>query len=73
MGKLLLFGEAVAVTTTYLDTIKTAVTDYINVANIVTYLAYGLTAALVLVLFWFGIRKLMGMIMNAFRKGKVRV
>lgn len=68
-----LIGEAVAITTTELDPIKTAVTNYINVANIVTYLAYGLTAALVLVLFWFGIRKLMGMIMSAFKRGRVRV
>lgn len=68
-----LIGEAVAITTTELDPIKTAVTNYINVANIVTYLAYGLTAALVLVLFWFGIRKLMGMIMTAFKRGRVRV
>lgn len=66
-------AEAVAITTTELDPIKTAVTNYINVANIVTYLAYGLTAALVLVLFWFGIRKLMGMIMSAFKRGRVRV
>lgn len=66
-------AEAVAVTTTELDPIKTAVTNYVNVANIVTYLAYGLTAALVLVLFWFGIRKLMGMIMTAFKRGRVRV
>lgn len=69
----MLIAEAVAVTTTELDPIKTAVTNYINVANIVTYLAYGLTAALVLVLFWFGIRKLMGMIMTAFKRGRVRV
>lgn len=68
-----LIGEAVAITTTELDPIKTAVTNYINVGNIVTYLAYGLTAALVLVLFWFGIRKLMGMIMSAFKRGRVRV
>lgn len=67
------FLEAVTVTTAELDPIKTAVTDYINVGNIVTYLAYGLTAAMVLVLFWFGIRKLMGMIMKAFKKGKVSV
>lgn len=73
MSNLLLIGEAVAVTTTELEPIKTAVTDYVNVSNIVTYLAYGLGAALVLVLFWFGVRKLMGMIMSAFKKGKVRV
>ena len=73
MGSLLGFGEAVAVTTTELDGIKTALTNYINVTNIVTYLAYGITAAIVLVLFWFGIRKLVRMIMGAFKKGKLSV
>lgn len=66
-------GEIAPITTTELEPIKTALTDYINVGNIVTYLAYGIGACIVLVLFWFGVRKLVSMVMGAFRKGKFRV
>ena len=48
-------------------------TAQINIANIVAILGIGIGAALVLMLFWWGSRKLIRMLLSAFRKGKISV
>ena len=48
-------------------------TGSINIANIVAILGIGIGAALVLMLFWWGSRKLIRMLLSAFRKGKISV
>lgn len=46
-------------------------TAQINIANIVAIIGVGIGAALVLMLFWWGTRKLVKMLLSAFRKGKI--
>ena len=51
----------------------TDVTGTINIGNIVSILAIVVGACVGLVLMWFGIRKVIKIIMGAFRKGKISV
>ena len=48
-------------------------TAQINIANIVSIIGIGIVAALVLMLFWWGSRKLIRMLLSAFKKGKISV
>lgn len=54
-------------------TVFTDVTGTINIGNIVSILAIVVGACVGLVLMWFGIRKVIKIIMGAFRKGKISV
>jgi len=49
------------------------VTGTINIGNVVSILAIVVGACVGLVLMWFGIRKVIRIIMGAFRKGKISV
>lgn len=49
----------------------TAIKAQITDANIVAVLAGGVGAAIGFVLLWFGIRKVVRMVMGAFRKGRL--
>lgn len=62
-------NEAVQAAKTVLD----GVTGTLNIANIVSILGIGITAAIGLVLLWWGARKLIRVVMSAFRKGKISV
>lgn len=53
--------------------VLTAVTSSITVANVVLLLASAIGAGITFVLAWFGIRKLIQVIMSAFRNGKLSV
>lgn len=50
-----------------------AITGQISVGTIVEVLGVAAAAAVGLVFMWFGIRKLITVLMNAFRKGKMGV
>lgn len=53
--------------------IVTAVTKTVTVSNIVSVLAAVVTAAIAFVFMWWGVRKIISIIMAAFRKGKLSV
>lgn len=42
-------------------------------ANIISLLAYGISSVVAIVFAWWGLRKLAGMFMKAFKRGKLRV
>lgn len=50
-----------------------ALTAQISVANIVSVLATAVTAAVGIAFMWWGVRKVIRVIMSAFRKGRVSV
>lgn len=48
-------------------------TGTLNIGNILTVVAALIGACIVLVFFWWGLRKLIRAVMSAFRKGKLSV
>lgn len=50
-----------------------AATGTLNIGNIVAIVASGIGAVITMFLAWWGVRKLIGMLMAAFKKGKVKV
>ena len=69
------FAEEPTASTTTFDVGATSifqkVTESVNIGNIVTVLLIAIPACVGLFLFWWGGRKLLAMIMKAFRKGRV--
>lgn len=55
------------------QTVFSNVTGTINISNVVSILGIVVGACVGLVLMWFGIRKVIKIIMGAFRKGKISV
>ena len=55
------------------SSVLTAMTSQISVSTIVGVIAAVIGAGIGLVFMWWGVRKLIGVIMNAFRKGKLKV
>lgn len=55
------------------QSVFTDVTGTINISSVVQILAIVVAACVGLVLMWFGIRKVIKIIMGAFRKGKISV
>lgn len=51
--------------------LMTTATGTLNIANIVAIIGAGIGAVIGLFLAWWGARKLLGMLMKAFKKGKV--
>lgn len=49
------------------------VTSVINISNILSAIGIALGAAVLLFFFWWGLRKVIRMVMAAFKKGKVSV
>lgn len=66
-------GDTASATTfeTGATSIFQKVTESVNIGNIVTVLLIAIPACVGLFLFWWGGRKLLAMIMKAFRKGRV--
>lgn len=50
--------------------VQTAITDQVNVANIAGVLASVIGVTIGLVFFWWGLRKVVRMIMSAFKRGR---
>lgn len=54
-----------------LSSVLTAITGQITVANVVAVIAGAIGASIGLVFMWWGVRKLIRVLMSAFRKGKL--
>lgn len=54
-------------------TIMDSVTTQVNIANIVGIIASIIVVCIGLVFFWWGLRKVIKMLMGAFKKGKLSV
>ena len=61
-----------AITSTAFKSVIDAVTAQISVTSVVEVLAYAVPVVIGLVFMWWGVRKVTGMVMGAFRKGKLR-
>lgn len=55
------------------QSVLSSMTAELSASTIVSYLVIGIGASLGLVLLWFGIRKLVRMIMAAFKSGKFKI
>lgn len=64
-------AEPTAVGWSDLSSVLTAITGQITVANVVAVIAGAIGAAIGLVFMWWGVRKLIRVLMSAFRKGKL--
>lgn len=64
-------GTAFDIDTDVLTPVKTALGEYITVANVVKVVTAGIGISLGFVLAWFGYRKVKAMILSAARKGKL--
>lgn len=60
-----------AITSTDFQSVLTALQAQISVATVVEVLAVVVGACVGLAFMWWGVRKLIGALMSAFRKGKV--
>lgn len=56
-----------------IQTLLNSLTSELTFSTIVSYLVIGISASLGLVLMWFGIRKLVRMVMTAFKSGRFRL
>ena len=54
-----------------LASVLSAITDQISVTTVIAVVAGAIGAAIGLVFMWWGVRKLIRVIMSAFRKGKL--
>lgn len=66
-----LYAAATAVDSTAWSDVMTALTSQISVSTVVGVLTTLVTAGIGLVFMWWGVRKALSSLMNAFRKGKM--
>lgn len=66
-------GGTATTAITAVEEVLSTMTGSLTASTIVSYLVIGVSASLGLVLLWFGIRKLVRMIMTAFKSGKFRI
>ncbi len=64
-------GTSTAVGWSDLSDVLTAITGQISVTTVIAVIAGAIGAAIGLVFMWWGVRKLIRVIMNAFRSGKL--
>ena len=62
-----------AITSSAFSSVVDAVTAQVSVATIVEVLAYAVPVVIGMVFMWWGVRKVVRMVMSAFRKGKISV
>ena len=67
----MLADSSAAVGWSDLSSVLTAITGQITVANVIAVIAGAIGAAIGLVFMWWGVRKLIRVLMSAFRKGKL--
>lgn len=70
-GQMLLSGTGTAIGWSDLSTVLTAITDQISVTTVIAVVAGAIGASIGLVFMWWGVRKLIRVLMAAFRKGKL--
>ena len=63
--------DVTAITTTDFMSVLTALQEQISVSTVVGVLAVAAGAAVGLAFMWWGVRKLVSVLMKAFKKGKV--
>lgn len=63
--------ESSAITSSSFMSVLNAATSQISVSTVVEVLAVGVGAAVGLVFMWWGVRKLIRVLMGAFRKGNL--
>lgn len=62
-----------AITSSSFSSVIDAVTAQVSVSTVVEVLAYAVPAVIGLVFMWWGVRKVVRMVMSAFRKGRISV
>lgn len=73
MPSILSTAASTAVTSADWKAVLDAMTAQISVSTVVGVIAATVTAGIGLVFMWWGVRKLVSAIMNAFRKGKLKM
>lgn len=73
MPSILATAASTAVSSTDWKAVLDAMTAQISVSTVVGVIAATVTAGIGLVFMWWGVRKLLSAIMNAFRKGKLKM
>lgn len=68
---MILAGTSTAIGWSDLSSVLSAITDQISVTTVIAVVAGAVGAAIGLVFMWWGVRKLIRVIMAAFRKGKL--
>ena len=71
MPDIILLEGSTAVTAADWSSVITAMTGQISVSSVVGVLATLMTAGIGLVFMWWGVRKAVGSLMSAFRKGRM--
>lgn len=71
MPHIILLDAATPVTAADWSSVITAMTGQISVSTVVGVLATLMTAGIGLVFMWWGVRKAVGSLMSAFRKGRM--
>lgn len=64
-------ADSTAIGWSDLASVLSAITDQISVTTVIAVVAGAIGAAIGLVFMWWGVRKLIRVIMSAFRKGKL--
>ena len=64
-------GTSSAIGWSDLSSVLTAITDQISVTTVIAVVAGAIGASIGLVFMWWGVRKLIRVLMAAFRKGKL--
>lgn len=62
-----------AITSSAFSSVIDAVTAQVSTATIVEVLVYAVPVVIGMVFMWWGVRKVVRMVMSAFRKGKISV
>lgn len=66
-------GDTADVAVSAIQSALSEATGTINVSNVLTVIAAAIGASILLVFFWWGLRKVVRMVMAAFRSGKLKV
>jgi len=66
-------AEYTPVTANDWSAVTTAISEQISVATVAGVIASCVTACIALVFFWWGVRKVVRMIMSAFKRGKLKI
>ena len=73
MHELALLAETTVVTSSDFNSVISAMTSQLSVSTVVEVLAYAIPVCIGLVFMWWGVRKVAGMLMRAFKRGKLRI